>query len=242
MKDLFVFPLNKDKYFNYELLNTVEDKEFKYLNDEEIEVLLKWINKRIIDVLPKKLETLEGCCGYAADLLDILLNKLNIGHYSFNINYLLKERKLVHVITLIKILTNNNEYKDFILDPTFRQFLQTSKCIPNKKNKEGKNQGKSKIIYPGYFLSLTEEKIKFGTDLLNNGYFLLNENNLKMYCEAFIKYKNTCYFRDINYNIDHKQNYINQLHNCLPHSIYELNEKLKKELQNTPKQLKLVRK
>lgn len=241
MKDLFIFPL-KEKNINYELLLQIEEKEFKHLTDEETKVLLSWINKRIIDILPKELETLEGCCGYAADLLKHLLKSLKIKHYSININHLLKEESPVHVITIVNILKENNEFQKYILDPTFRQFLETSKCLPNKKNKNGIQKGMNKVIYPGYFLSLSKDKEIFAKKLLNKGYFPLTEDNLKIYTDAFINYKNTCNFRDINYNIEHKQNYMKELYNCLPHQTYPVDENLKYKLQLTPKQLKYVQK
>ena len=227
----YIFELkNQENKFDYDYLCNIENKNINHkLNDKEQLYLLKWIIYRIQEILPSDDLTYSLLCGEAADLANLLLKSLNIDYFQINIKEILREKFNVHAITIVDFQSNNES--KYILDPTFRQFLVKEECIyESLKLPKTYRLG----IYPGYFLSLTKEGTMFATELLNNGFFKITNENLKIYFDSFIKYKNDYWQRSLDYNIRNGEEYRHELYRCTKHkNIYNCNE----EIKLTPSQL-----
>ena len=229
----YIFELKNQKTeFDYNYLCDIEQKINKHeLNEKEQLYLLKWIISRIQKFLPTNDPTYSLLCGEAADLASLLLKSLNIDYFQINIKEILKEKLNVHAITILDFNSKNIESK-YILDPTFRQFLIKEECIyETLKIPNSYKLG----TYPGYFLSLTKEGIEFATSLLNNGFFKITDENLKIYFDSFMMYKNDYWQRRLDYNIRSGKEYCHEIYRCTKHkNIYTFNN----EIKLTPSQLK----
>lgn len=230
--DKYIFELKEQqKNFDYNYLCNIEQRINKHeLTEKEQLYLLKWIISRIQKYLPSDDLTYSLLCGEAADLASLLLKSLNIDYFQINIKEILKEKLNVHAITILDFNSKNIESK-YILDPTFRQFLVKEECIyETLKTTNSYKLG----TYPGYFLSLTKEGTKFATSLLNNGFFKLTNENLKIYFDSFMMYRNDYWQRRLDYDIRSGHEYCHELYRCTKHkNIYTLNE----EIKLTPSQL-----
>ena len=230
--DKYIFELNNQKTeLDYNYLCNIEQKINKHeLTEKEQLYLLKWIISRIQEFLQSDDQTYSFLCGEAADLASLLLKSINIDYFKINIKEILKEKLNVHAITILDFHSKNMESK-YILDPTFRQFLVKEECIyETLKLPNSYKLG----TYPGYFLSLTEEKIEFATSLLNNGFFKLTNENLKIYFDSFMMYKNDYWQRKLDYDIRSGEEYYHEIYRCTKHKIiYTSNN----EIKLTPSQL-----
>lgn len=208
----YIFELKEQqKNFDYNYLCNIEQQIKKHELTEKAQLyLLKWIITRIQEFLPSDDPTYSLLCGDAANLAASLLKLLNIDHFQINIREILKEKLNIHSITILDFHSKNVESK-YILDPTFRQFLVKEECIyETLKTTNSYKLG----TYPGYFLSLTKEGIGFATSLLNNGYFKITNENLKLYFDSFIMYKNDYWGRRLDYGIRSGEEYFHELYRC----------------------------
>ena len=208
----YIFELKEQqKNFDYNYLCNIEQQIKKHELTEKAQLyLLKWIITRIQEFLPSDDPTYSLLCGEAANLAASLLKLLNIDHFQINIKEILKEKLNIHAITILDFHSKNVESK-YILDPTFRQFLVKEECIyETLKTTNSYKLG----TYPGYFLSLTKEGIGFATSLLNNGYFKITNENLKLYFDSFIMYKNDYWGRRLDYGIRSGEEYFYELYRC----------------------------
>lgn len=193
--DIFIFKSdNNNRLFNYDYLNELLLKMRHGLSEKQTIYLLKWIVSRIKHFLDKKdnviTPTYKCLCGYAADLAVSLLSYLKINCHEYNIRKMINYPINIHAITLVKFPGIDNHDVEYIIDPTFRQFLIKEECTPPHYKFFDNNSCMTVGGYPGYYLSLTKDGTEFGTKLLNDGFFKSTEDNWKLYGDAFMQYRN----------------------------------------------------
>ena len=193
MEKDYIFELQKPIFFDYDFLSRIEEKLYSnQLNEKEALYLLKWITFRVQSFLLPDFPTLEYRCGDAAALVSALLKTLNIDHFNFNMKSVINTTYNIHELILAYLPIRDSLIK-YVIDPTFRQFLIKDYCKPNRtKHYKFENPlmeyDRKLPTYPGYYLSLTKEGTELGTQILNEGYFKLNDINMKLYGDAFMKY------------------------------------------------------
>ena len=194
MENQFIFELkDENKDFDYDYLAMIEEKIYKScLSEKEVLYLLKWVVYRVQSFLLPDYPTLEYRCCDAAEMGSALLNSLNINHFKFNMKSIINSTFAIHELILAYLPIDDCLVK-YVIDPTFRQFLVKEYCKPNrlqhyKFDNPTFEYDRKLPTYPGYYLSLTEEGRKLGTSILNDGFFELNEENMKLYSDAFMKY------------------------------------------------------
>lgn len=219
MIELAKYIFNDCKYeykFEYNKLQQIQDNLKTGITFEDAQYFLRWVVEMIKLNLNTDDVTLTCCCGEASSLAKQILESFNLEYFVFNLKNILRDIRNVHSITLVKlkIVENSNiTLTSFVIDPTFKQFCVIDRCLKDKTIKY--SGGEYKVPpYPGYFLSLTKEGNMFGTDLLNKGFFALNENNFKLYCDSFQMYKNASYSYHYTHNIRSGKEYIGEIYNC----------------------------
>ena len=201
--DAFIFNLsNETNNFDYEFINEILMKKKNGLSNEEAVYLLKWVVSRIQSFLNEYdyagIPTYESLCVYAADLAFSLLSYLNIYNRVYNIKKMMNYPIDVHALTLVRFPGEDGRDIEYVIDPTFRQFLIKEKCCEPHYILLHRDTYMRVGGYPGYYLSLTDEGIMFGTSLLNNGFFKSTEENWKIYGDAFMQYRNNIVYSDTN--------------------------------------------
>lgn len=175
----YIFEKNNiNRTFNYDLLCFIEENLSNGITYEEILYFLHWLISRI-EYNYKHIEGFKygAFCGDAFELAVTILDKLKLDTYGFDMHPIVSGESKGGLHTLTKVRINVQQTnKEFILDPTFGQFCMVDRC---------------KLINgctpdPGYFLSLSKEGTVLGTNILNDGFFEFNEENFKLYCDAFI--------------------------------------------------------
>jgi len=241
-KYIFKLNLSNEKEYDYNYLSYIENKLHISLTEKEALYLLKWIVYRCQSILIPQNSTLEYMCEDAAKLVSALLESLGLTHYTFNINSVIQSSFTIHELTIVEIIING-EITKYVIDPTFRQFLIKDNCLPNRtivyKLKGTINCTNNNDIeyitkmptHPGYYLSLTKEGTLLGTQILNEGFFKLTEDNMKLYGDSFMKY-NSQYISD--YCLKSGEEYIEDIIITTPSSTMISN----KEIYLTPKALR----
>jgi len=118
-------------------------------------------------------------CGEAAEWADALLKGLGIDSRQLSIRSILGNDigDINHYVAVakFKVLSDSSVIeKEFILDRTFRQF-----CLDNLTDDEG------------HRLRRTPEGEKLGSEIMENGFFELTDENGKLYFDAFNLSDNT---------------------------------------------------
>jgi len=95
-----------------------------------------------------------------------------------------------HCVTVVSLPildeSANVVKKDFLIDPTFRQFCLSENCNTDRYNI--KNEYENKVAPdPAYFLSESEEGKKLAATLVYSGHTVLDEKKAKLYGDAFSK-------------------------------------------------------
>ncbi len=132
--------------------------------------------------------SMKGGCSTSANINYELLTKMGFKPTVFNVKELVNFEKPIHELckfTIPVLIDNQIVNKEFILDPTFKQFCLEEGCRFNRYFEEKRGSNNKATPDPGYFLSLTEEGTSFATSLLYYGYFETTDENLKMYLDSF---------------------------------------------------------
>lgn len=132
----------------------------------------------------------KGCCGRVQGALKDLLDRMRVPNKAFNIGNVVAH-KPIHALNMLTlpILKNDKVVLDnYILDPTFRQFTLKEENRFERYFEEERGAIKVATPHPGYFLNLTPQGREFANELIKDGYFLMNDENTKLYCDAFQLY------------------------------------------------------
>lgn len=146
-----------------------------------------------------------------------------------------------HSVSLVNIpIIDNNgntNLRKFMLDPTFRQFCQKQNCNYNKFFDQVALQYGRVAPHPGFFMQaenlrqmgVNEETAQKSEllckEIISKGYFYLNEENAKLYGDAFVRASKRLEFQDIPIDMEGKQ-YIENFEN-IPMQILRIEDEEK---------------
>lgn len=120
---------------------------------------------------------------------DLVRNKLGeiLEQLRINIVYIETQEILGNDVVghSILIVTDEENNKNYLIDPTYSQFFLKDKC--SQSNYLIKNEIVLLAPDPGYYYLSNPDKMNFAKSLLKNGYFELNEETAKIYFDSFYK-------------------------------------------------------
>lgn len=187
-----------------------------------------------------ELHSMTGQCAPTQRINVKLLKKLGLDAKAFNtgdcIKYVqgieedsvLGSKAVRHSVAVVNIPIVDNygytaEYK-YLLDPTFRQFCLNENCN-EEKFIDNNWLGKGHVApHPGYFMKadklqnigISNEAAQhtqaLGELIISKGYFYLNEENAKLYGDAFVRASKRLNAQNIPINMSGKE-YINNFEN-----------------------------
>lgn len=167
----------------------------KYIPERYIELFLNYVIYYARYNSSDKAESayfssLKGRCSVTANIIEELLKKIGINYLQFNIGYIV-HNTTIHQLIYVKIPTMINgelTTKNYILDPTFRQFCLKEENRFERYFEERRYWCNMSTPHPGYFFNLTEEGKNLAEQLIEYGYFEDTDENLKLYCDCFTLY------------------------------------------------------
>lgn len=170
-------------------------EENGYIPDRYIPSFLNWLTYMTRTNISNSLESvmdasMAGKCAIAQSYLDAMLEKFNLSHITFNVGDVLGT-EMIHALTKVTVPTvidDNLTAREFVLDPTFRQFCLTEENRFERYNEEPRWAVKMSAPHPGYFFNLTEDGRNFANNLICYGYFEATDDNLKQYFDPFALY------------------------------------------------------
>lgn len=206
-KDLVEFNTEKEEFI-FDTLPYNEDidirdiavlegffKEKGYIPERYINLFLNYVtyyarSNCVNEIESPLTSSLKGKCSITAKINEELLKKMALNVKQFNIGNIFGDY-YIHQLTMVEIPTMINgeiKIKSYLLDPTFRQFCLKEENRFERYYEEPRFSVRMSTPHPGYFLNLTEEGKKFAEDLIYFGYFEVNEESVKRYCDAFALY------------------------------------------------------
>lgn len=167
-------------------------KKNGYVNVEDVDKLLNYITAysrlAVLRFSTPVASTMSGLCYPSAEVNYEVLKKMGFNPKMFNIGRVIGIDNTIHELCEVKIpIMINDEIidKDFILDPTFKQFCTKEGCSINRYNGEKRFNIKKATPLPAYFMFLSEEGMTFTKNLTKYGYFEKTDELFKRYCDAF---------------------------------------------------------
>lgn len=128
-----------------------------------------------------------GQCGIMANFNRALFQKLGLNYHQFNVGNVVCNDTLHEVITVsIPIITEEGIVnKEFLIDPSIRQFFTRNVC--DFSLYYGEKRGNIRVAAPsaGYFFCLSDYGINLASNLIVNGYMEFDLDNIKYYFDAF---------------------------------------------------------
>lgn len=173
----------------------IEHKIFSGVTQEEAELFLDFMvyNSRMAFNYNNSINVLDysfrGQCGNMANLNRFLLEKIGLPYHQFNIGHVVSEDKaLMHELVMVSIpIIDGDEtvVKNFLIDPSFRQFFIKENC--DIKEYYGGKKGNIWKAAPsaGYFFNLSSYGRNLASSLIRNGYMEMTTENVKCYFDAF---------------------------------------------------------
>lgn len=166
-----------------------------YIPEKYISSFLNWVTYMTRLNITSPLESvmdlsMAGRCAIAQNYLSQLFSKFNLSHIPFNVGMVVGTDP-IHALTKVIIPTavdGETCLKEFILDPTFRQFCLTEENRFERYNEEKRWAVDMATPHPGYFFNLTDEGRDFANNLICYGYYEATDENLKKYFDAFALY------------------------------------------------------
>lgn len=170
-------------------------QEKGYIPEQYIMPFLNWVTYMARLNISNPLESvmdisMAGRCAVAQNYLSQLLNKLELSNKTFNVGSVL-ETDPIHALTEVAIPTIvDGKFcsKEYVLDPTFRQFCLSEENRFERYNEEPRWSVRKSTPHPGYFFNLTDEGRDFANNLICYGYFEATDDNLKQYFDPFALY------------------------------------------------------
>jgi len=194
----FIFnatPYNKD--INISDIAALEGffKKNGYIPEQHINLLLNYVvyyaRKKVVKVPDSPINSsFKSLCSPAAEIIDELMSRMGFKVDQFNVGKALNTEK-IHQLSMVHIPTLVNGeivVKDYILDPTFRQFCTKEENRFERYFEEPRYAVRMSTPFPGYFYNLTKEGRLFANNLITYGYFPVNVDTLKQYFDPFKLY------------------------------------------------------
>ena len=236
MDQIFDVKINIMDNVDLDIINSIEEKCFKgeSLSQNELDYYLNYVvyQTREILALNKNKElndySFDFMCDTAQSIIARYFDKLHISYKPVETGKAITNDILGHSF-LLADFTVDDEFKTYILDPTYNQFFDVDKCSEN--NFKIINGIVVKTPDLGYFaLKESENNQNVIKNLIRCGYMELTEENAKIYGDLFYKTKtgNINYF---NSNLEMSGGiYIKGFRNSDAHLTYTDNELLEMSL------------
>ena len=159
------------------LPNLAEPKAF--YSPSEVETLLKWTvnnTRKNLEILNdyKNNADLTGSCGFSQFSSLYPLSKLGLKITINNVGSFCDMRHAFGTVTFPTLINGKIENIDYLIDCTYSQFLHLNRCNIN-----------CETISPGFFMASNYQTQKLASDLVQDGYMLATEENLKNYMYGF---------------------------------------------------------
>lgn len=196
VEDVFILdaqPKNDD--INIEKVAMIEQKLLSEVTLEEAKLFLDFMvyNSRIAFNWNSSINVLDNSfryqCAKMANLNSYLLNKLNLPHKIFNVGEIVcEDKKHMHQVLMLALPINLDGeivVKNFLLDPSFRQFFIKDFCDFSAYYGEKKGNINKAAPEAGYFFCLTNEGRKLAESLIKDGYMEMTSENIKYYFDSF---------------------------------------------------------
>lgn len=186
-------PKNDD--IDIEKVAIIEQKLLSEVTLEEAKLFLDFMvyNSRIAFNWNSSVNVLDSSfryqCARMANLNSYLLNKLSLPHKIFNIGEVVCEDKkhMHHVLMLALPIDVDGEVvvKNFLIDPSFRQFFIKDYCDTSAYYGEKKGNINKAAPEPGYFFCLTNQGKVLAESIIRDGYMEMTPENVKCYFDCF---------------------------------------------------------
>lgn len=175
---------------NVDDIDSVKNIENKVLNSEvtsreEIETLLKHViletRKLVTDDIN---ESYINKCDMCQSIMSNYLDRIGIMNYPNMTQHSISDYIVGHsfVVATFKV---EDEDVNYLLDPTYKQFLIRDNCLPTKEI----NLKRMRILSPdpGFYISLADKTLI--EEFVYNGFMELTDYNAKVYGDSFYKTK-----------------------------------------------------
>ena len=181
-------PFNTNE-INNEYMANIESKilEGKSISNEEANYFFTIVSYLTRTIINPDLDNFDFKCDLAVSILCHYLRKLRCKIFLASTQNSILNNVVGHSFMVVQLFVDN-EYKNYLLDPTYIQFFKRDKCkkdnflyLPNNENY---------ILltpYPGYFLN--EKDIDTIKPLLDYGFSLLTSDIARIYGDSFYNTK-----------------------------------------------------
>ncbi len=165
------------------------------ISEKEAESLLEWTVQNARKELGKdteeKLEdrSLLGYCGFGQGVTATTLKNMGLSPYIVNVNPTLTTQTGRHAFVAVKMPIQTKEKieeKLYLIDTTVKQFFLRNE-VTNAQGGYIKDKKFGNKVAPlaGYWMLQMKNGRQFATELLQNGFIELTEENAKIYGDAF---------------------------------------------------------
>ena len=170
-------------------------KKNGYIPERYIALLLNYVvyQVRKLIILPPDSPinaSFKGQCSPSASIVYELMGKMGFKVDVFNVGKVLNTEGIHHLskVHIPTMINGEKVTKEFIIDPTFRQFCIKEENRFERYFEEPRHAVRMSTPHPGYFYNLTDKGRKFANDLITYGYFETTDENLKQYFDPFRLY------------------------------------------------------
>ncbi len=170
-------------------------KKEGYVPFKYIDLLLNYViyQARIMVVRPPDSpinSSFKAKCSPTASIIKELMGKMGFKVDTFNIGEVVNTGSIhrVSVVHIPTIVNGEKVVRDYLMDPTFRQFTIKEENRFERYFEEARGNVRMATPHPGYFFGLTKEGVRFANNLIKYGYFLVTDDSLKMYFDPFKLY------------------------------------------------------
>jgi len=129
-------------------------------------------------------------CSPTASIINELMGKMGFKVDMFNVGKMFNTEG-IHELSVVHIPVFDGKevkVKDYLMDPTFRQFCTVEENRFERYYEEPRYGVRMSTPHPGYFFNLTKKGRDFANNLITYGYFLVTDDNLKQYFDPFRLY------------------------------------------------------
>lgn len=166
------------------------------IQEKEAESLLEWTVQNARKELEKdtdeKLEdmSLLGYCGFGQGVTATTLKNMGLSPYIVNVNPTFTKQESRHAFVAVKLPIQTKEKvkeKLYLVDTTVKQFFLRDE-VTNAQGEyiQDKKFGNRVAPSEGYWMLQMKNGKEFATELLENGFIELTEENAKIYGDAFV--------------------------------------------------------
>jgi hypothetical protein len=170
-------------------------KRSGYLPEKYVEMFLNYViyyARRKVVIPPDSPinNSFQFKCSPTASIINELMSKMGFKVDLFNVGKMFNTEG-IHELSVVHIPVFDGKevkVKDYLMDPTFRQFCIKEENRFERYFEEPRYGVRMSTPHPGYFFNLTKKGRDFANNLITYGYFLVTDDNLKQYFDPFRLY------------------------------------------------------